>query len=105
VYVWNALGAYPEIPGVGGLALGTPLFARATVWMGNGSTLEIVAKGKGVYVQSVKLNGKAYESTWLPLEALSAQENRLEFVLGAQPNITWGTQRANFPPSFDDQSE
>jgi len=105
VYVWNALGLYPVIPGIGGLALGTPLFPRATVRMGNGSTLEILAKGEGVYVQSVRLNGRPYDSTWLPLDVLSAKENRLEFLLGAKPNMTWGTQRANFPPSFDDSSE
>jgi putative alpha-1,2-mannosidase len=52
-------------------------------------------------VQSVKLNGKSCESTWLPLDALSAKENRLEFLRGAQPNKTWGAHRASLPPSFD----
>jgi predicted alpha-1,2-mannosidase len=101
VYVWNALGLYPVIPGVGGLVLGTPMFPRATVRMGNGKTLQILAEGDGIYVQSVRLNGKAYHSTWLPLEVLSAQENRLEFLLGARPNKGWGADRANQPPSFD----
>lgn len=105
VYVWSALGLYPVIPGVGGLVLGTPMFPRATLRMGNGNTLEILAKGEGVYVQSVKLNGKAYDSTWLPLDVLIAKENRLEFLLGAQPNKTWGTQRADLPPSFDALAE
>jgi predicted alpha-1,2-mannosidase len=101
VYVWNALGLYPVIPGVGGLVLGTPMFPRATVRMGNGRTLEILSRGEGVYVQSVKLNGSTYDSTWLPLDVLSAKENRLEFLLGAQPNKTWGAHRASLPPSFD----
>ena len=30
-YVWGALGLYPAVPGVGVLALGSPLFARAVV--------------------------------------------------------------------------
>ena len=89
------------IPGVGGLVLGTPMFPRATVRMGNGRTLEILSHGEGVYVQSVKLNGSTYDSTWLPLDVLSAKENRLEFLLGAPPNKTWGAARASLPPSFD----
>jgi predicted alpha-1,2-mannosidase len=101
VYVWNALGLYPVIPGVGGLVLGTPMFSHATVRMGNGRTLEILSHGEGVFVQSVKLNGSAYDSTWLPLEVLSARENRLEFLLGTQPNKKWGALGANLPPSFD----
>jgi len=101
VYVWNALGLYPVIPGVGGLVLGTPMFPRAIVRMGDGRTLEILSHGVGVYVQSVKLNGSTYDSTWLPLDILSAKENRLEFLLGAQPNKTWGAHRASLPPSFD----
>ena len=101
VYVWNALGLYPVIPGVGGLVLGTPLFPSATVRMGDGRTLEIISRGEGIYVQSVTLNGRAHDSAWLPLEALTAKENRLEFLLGSQPNKTWGAHGASLPPSFD----
>jgi predicted alpha-1,2-mannosidase len=102
VYVWNALGMYPVIPGVGGLVLGTPLFSRTTLHLGNGSVLEIRSSGEGIYVDSVKLNGKPYESSWLPLEKLVAGQNRIEFVLGKQPG-TWAAQPANVPPSFDVQ--
>jgi predicted alpha-1,2-mannosidase len=101
VYVWGALGLYPEIPGVGGLVLGTPMFRRAVVPMGEGKSIEIAARGEGMYVQSVRLNGKPYASAWLPLEALAAGLNHLEFVLGPQPNRTWATQPANLPPSFE----
>jgi predicted alpha-1,2-mannosidase len=31
VYVWNALGFYPAVPGVGGVVLGTPMFDKATL--------------------------------------------------------------------------
>jgi putative alpha-1,2-mannosidase len=91
---------YPVIPGVGGLVLGTPLFPRATVHLGNGSLLEIRSSGDGIYVQSVKLNGKPYGSAWLPLEKLAAGVNRLEFGLAEQPG-SWAVQPASFPPSFD----
>jgi len=101
VYVWGALGLYPEIPGVGGFVLGTPLFRRAVIPMGEGKTLEIVSRGEGFHVQSVELNGKPYPSAWLPLTALAASRNRLEFVLGARPNHEWATKAAELPPSFD----
>jgi predicted alpha-1,2-mannosidase len=101
VYIWNALGMYPVIPGVGGMVLGTPMFRRAVVRMGNSNTLEIVAHGAGIYVQSVKLNGKPRNGAWLPLGDLSAKHNRLEFTLGTKPNHSWAVQKANFPPSYD----
>jgi predicted alpha-1,2-mannosidase len=101
VYVWNALGMYPVIPGVGGLVLGTPMFPRATIRFGDGRTLQISAEGQGIYVQSVKLNGRDHRSAWLPLEELAGRENRLEFSLGTQPNPTWGADPASLPPSFE----
>ena len=101
VYVWNSLGMYPVIPGVGGLVLGTPLFPRAIVRLGNGRTLEIHAEGAGIYVQSVRLNGQRHPGAWLPLESLAAPENHLEFRLGTRPNPDWGTDAAALPPSFD----
>jgi len=103
VYVWSALGLYPVIPGVGGLALGTPLFRRASLPMGEGRSLEIISSGEGIYVQSVTLNGEPYPGAWLPLAALTARRNRLEFVLGKQPNKERATGAADLPPSFDVQ--
>jgi len=101
VYVWNALGLYPVIPGIGGLVLGTPQFPRATMRFGDGRTLEILAHGTGIYVQSVTLNGRPRDTAWLPLDALTAGDNRLEFILGPEPDKTWAAQQAAFPPSFD----
>jgi predicted alpha-1,2-mannosidase len=101
VYVWNALGLYPVIPDVGGLVLGTPLFARATVRFGDGRTLEILSKGSGIYVQSVELNGNSYGTAWLPLGQLSAGPNRLEFRLGPGANQAWASRPDQLPPSFD----
>ena len=100
VYVWNALGMYPVIPGVGGVVLGTPLFANATIHLGNGGVLEIHSSSVGVYVQSVALNGNPYSSAWLPLDKLAAGTNRLNFTLAKTPG-TWAAQAASFPPSFD----
>jgi len=101
VYVWSALGIYPEIPGVGGFTIGSPMFPRVTVHLGNGSTLEIVSRGQGIYVHSVNLNGKPQDGSWLSLAALSRKENRLEFELQNEPDHAWAVKSSNIPPSFD----
>ncbi len=101
VYVWNALGMYPVIQGVGGLVLASPMFTHALFKFGDGRLLEIASKGEGIYVQSVELNGKAYQSAWLPISKLRSGHNRLEFTLGGAPNRSWASQPENLPPSFD----
>jgi putative alpha-1,2-mannosidase len=92
---------YPVIPGVGGVVLGTPMLSRVTMKLGNGKTLDIVSHGKGIYVHAVNLNGVPRQGAWLPLDALSAQHNKLEFELQSDPDPTWASAPANFPPSFD----
>ena len=103
-YVWGALGLYPEIPGLGGLTIGAPLFPSTTVAMGNGHALKILGTNAGVngtYVQGLSINGTASTSTWLPLANLTA-DTSLNFTLGATPNTAWGSAAADAPPSFDD---
>jgi predicted alpha-1,2-mannosidase len=100
VYVWNALGLYPAVPGVGGVALGAPMFRRATVRFADGRTLVIRGEGTGPYVQSVTLNGAAYASTWLPLKALKAGISELVFTLSSKPNLERGKSVSDRPPSF-----
>ncbi|HEV2214107.1 MAG TPA: GH92 family glycosyl hydrolase [Terracidiphilus sp.] len=100
VFVWNALGFYPAVPGVGGLALGTPMFDRERLEFAGGRTLEVTRTGSGIYVQSVTLDGEPYASTWLPLGRLHAGVNKMEFTMGTEPNRTRGTALAERPPDF-----
>jgi len=67
VYVWNALGLYPGVPGVGGFFLGTPMFPSATVHFG-ARTLVITSEGTGPYVRAITLNGQPWNRLWLPLD-------------------------------------
>jgi predicted alpha-1,2-mannosidase len=101
VYVWNAIGIYPEIPGVGGFTIGTPMFSRVTMHLGNGKTLEISGKGTGIYVHRVQVNGVPHASSWLKLSQLSAPKNTLLFELRQEPDHAWATKPSDFPPSFD----
>jgi predicted alpha-1,2-mannosidase len=99
-YVFSALGLYPEIPGVAGLVVGSPLFPKATIHLKNGTAIEIFGKRASVenpYVQSLKLNGRKYASPWISWSELS-NGARLDFNLGSKPSA-WGKNQ--MPPSFD----
>jgi putative alpha-1,2-mannosidase len=100
VYVWDALGLYPAVPGIGGVVLGTPMFDKATLRLSGGRTLIISRQGDGIYVQSVTLDGAAYPKSWLPIDKLKAGTTRIEFIMGPQPNLHRGTAKADLPPTF-----
>ncbi|HWA93097.1 MAG TPA: GH92 family glycosyl hydrolase [Terracidiphilus sp.] len=100
VYVWNALGLYPGIPGVGGFLIGTPMFSAATVHLADGRTLEIQASGTGPYVEAVTFDGKANDNSWLPLSSLGTGTSKLDFKLSSTPNKERGKPADQRPPSF-----
>jgi predicted alpha-1,2-mannosidase len=100
-YVWGALGLYPAVPGISGLAVGSPLFPSVTVRSGLGR-LRIEAPGARFdrpYVHDLRLNGRPYTSTWLPLATLRGRRT-LRFDLRVQPDRTWATSTRARPPSF-----
>jgi putative alpha-1,2-mannosidase len=96
-YVWSSLGLYPAIPGVGGLALTSPLFSSATVHAGK-RVISITTSGAGTYVRSLSVDGHPYSRTWLPLG--TGTSRHLRFDLAAQPQ-PWGSGHAAAPPSFE----
>jgi predicted alpha-1,2-mannosidase len=96
--VWFMMGVYPEVPGVGGLAIASPSFPGITVNLGNGKKFAFTSSGSGYYVQSAKLNGSATTSLWLPVATVLAGGS-LDFVLGSAAS-TWGGGVADAPPSF-----
>jgi len=101
-YVFSALGLYPEIPGVAGFAVGSPLFPKASIHLENGRTIQILGKQaarENPFVQSLKLNGKKHESPWINWSDL-ANGATLDFNLGDKPS-PWGKDPKQAPPSFD----
>ena len=100
VYVWNELGFYPAVPGVGGLAIGTPMFDKATLKFAGGRILVVSREGQGIYVHQVMLNGVSYPSSWLPISKIRAGTNQLQFKMGTGPNMRRGTALEERPPSF-----
>jgi len=100
VYVWNALGFYPAVPGVGGLVLGTPMFSKATLHFAGNRTLRVTRQGSGIYVQSCTLDGASYPSTWLPISKFHVGATELHFTMGTTPNKERGTAISDRPSSF-----
>jgi predicted alpha-1,2-mannosidase len=100
-YVWAAIGLYPEIPGVPGLVVGSPLFPHIAVRAG-ARTLTIDAPSAAAarpYVRGLRLDGKPYGRVWLPLNSIGAHAS-LRFTLAAMPNKAWGSKLSDRPPSF-----
>lgn len=100
-YVFSVLGFYPEIPGVAGVAVGSPAFPRTVVHLENGKTIQIIgehASSEYFYVQNLALNGKNYDSPWIQWSDL-ADGAGLDFALGNKPS-PWGAGSKLAPPSF-----
>ena len=100
VYVWNALGLYPGVPGVAGFLVGTPMFSEATVHFAEGRKLVIRRSGDGVYVNGIAVDGQPWNSFWLPLEKLPANATTtLNYTLQtAAPTSTDLKAPPNFRP-------
>lgn len=99
-YVFGALGLYPEVPGVGVLAISSPLFARTELRLSRHRRVVIRGRGHGPYVQSLRIDGRAHSKPWTTYCAL-ARGASLAFELGPRPNRRWGASAAAAPPSFD----
>ena len=100
-HLFSALGFYPLQVGSPYYAVGSPLFKKATVKLANGRELVVSAprnSRRNVYVQGLRLNGKAWEHAYLRHEDL-ARGGRLEFVMGPSPS-KWGSRRPDAPPSI-----
>ena len=101
-FVLSALGFYAVDPVSATYVLGSPLFKRADVDVGNGRTLSVVAHGNSaanVYIQRARWNGKPYTRSWLRHADLAAG-GTLELEMGPKPNPAFGAAKEDLPPSF-----
>jgi predicted alpha-1,2-mannosidase len=104
-YVLGALGLYPEVPGVGVLAIGSPLFRQAVVRLTGGRKLRILASARRPllsrtpYIQAMRIDGRSHGRPWTTFCTL-ARGATLTYRLGPRPNRAWGDSAAALPPSF-----
>ncbi|MCA9175182.1 MAG: glycoside hydrolase family 92 protein, partial [Planctomycetales bacterium] len=91
-YIFTVLGFYPVCPGSGEYVIGSPAIPAATLRLSNGKVLTVEAKNlsdENVYVQSLRVNGKPWNSVFLPHQEI-ANGGTLEFTMGPAPNKAWG---------------
>ena len=100
-YVLSALGFYPVCPGSPIYEIGSPLFARSSITMGNGKVFTVVADGvsaQNKYIQSATLNGKPLDKPWFA-HAEIANGGTLTFQMGSRPNKSRDSRLEDAPPS------
>ena len=105
-WLFSAMGFYPLQMGNASYAIGSPLFKKMTVHLDNGRTLVINApanSARNIYVQSLKVNGKKWDKSYLPHAEIAAG-GVLDFEMGSSPS-RWATGPDAAPPSLTTGSE
>ena len=105
-FVWSALGLYPVTPGSPTFNVGSPMFNRATIHRKDGD-IEIGASGASAttkYVQTMIVGEDVVTRPWIRMADLvpakPADKVRVNVVLGPVPNLEWGAQPTDAPPSM-----
>lgn len=96
-YIFVCIGLYPEIPGIGGFTINTPIFSSVKIHLKNGSIFIKGGSEKNIYIKSLKVNGVLYNSTWINWDELSNGAT-LEYQTSGKADLKWGTKV--LPPSF-----
>jgi predicted alpha-1,2-mannosidase len=100
--MFTAMGFYPVAPGSNQYVLGRPFADRIALNLHNGRRFVVTAEGlsdENLYVQSVALNGQPLTRSWIGHEEIMAG-GTLHFVMGAEPNTTWGAAAGARPYSM-----
>ncbi len=102
-YVMASLGLF-DVKGLTDfrptLQIGSPVFNKATITLGNQRTLIIDAQNnssENIYVQSAAFNGKPLNNCWIYRDELM-KGGKLVLIMGSKPNTRWGV---NTPPPSD----
>ncbi|CAN8104585.1 unnamed protein product [Discula destructiva] len=97
--LWAMIGLYP-MTGQTTFLVGSPWFSDLTIDLGEGRVLQITTTGgddeDSYYVQSLEVNGVAWDKAWVTWDDIFAQGGTLAFVLGPEP-VVWST--GALPPS------
>lgn len=100
--MFTAMGFYPVTPGSNQYVIGRPFTDRTVLNLPGGKRFAIVTEGLAddhPYIQSVTLNGQPLERTWIGHEEIMAG-GELRFVMGVEPNLTWGVSAEARPYSM-----
>ncbi len=103
-YILSAMGFYPVNPMGGVYAIGTPIFDQVTIQVNKRKEFVIKVNNlsdKNKYVQSVLLNGKLLERTWISHQEIM-NGGELIFEMVNTPNKNRGIKSEEYPPNTVD---
>lgn len=86
-YILSSLGLYQVDPCGGDFIIGSPAVRKATVQMGEGRELKIIAPNnspENIYVASLKVNGSPWTKSYIPYSVLASGAS-LEFEMSPEP--------------------
>ncbi len=92
-YIFTCMGFYPVCPASDYYVIGAPQLPKAVMNLSNGKKFTMTAVNiseQNIYVQSARLNGKNWNSPFLPYKELK-NGGSIAFIMGPQPNKDWGT--------------
>jgi predicted alpha-1,2-mannosidase len=101
-FILSALGFYSVDAVSGNYILGSPLFDKATVDLGNGKLLQIDVHRSDpghAYIHSFSLNGKNQKRAWFHHSEI-AQGGQLTFHMGPHPHEKFASDPSVAPPSL-----
>ncbi len=98
-YVFAALGMYPTVGSSSGLALSTPQFQAATVWLKNKPVRITTDRDAATdpFIAAMTVDGTAQQGSWLPLRSIKNGAD-LAVTLSTRPT-SWASADALTPPS------
>jgi predicted alpha-1,2-mannosidase len=99
-YALSAMGLYAVSPGIPVYNIGSPLFGKVVLKVGQEKTFTIVTMNNSAtnkYIQSAKLNGQNFDRPWITQDEIM-KGGTIVFEMGAEPNQKWGISSP--PPSM-----
>jgi predicted alpha-1,2-mannosidase len=100
--LFTAMGFYPVNPASGEYMIGSPLYTRISLRLGNGKIFSVEAENssaENVYIQSATLDGKPLTVPVITWEQIQSGA-RLRFVMGAHPSA-WASHWRPTPTAAD----
>ena len=100
-YILSSLGFYPVFPANGAYVLGSPLFDKATINLAGGKKFTVQAinnSPENIYIQSVELNDKKYENSYISHEDIM-KGGIMKITMSNKPNVDFGKLLTNRPKS------
>ena len=100
-YIFNSMGFYPFCPSSNIYSIGSPGLSGVEMAMSNGKKVVVTTDNyskENVYIQSMTLNGKEYNKSYLTYDDIRNGAN-IHYVLGPKPS-KWGTSDESVAPSI-----